>query len=460
MKNRKISVLTGIATTLMLALTSCGVKDSAEEKNVAGNSQQESVSEAASEETDNTDLNNKNSEETEQTLEFVVNNAEAEEFYREAITAFEESHPGVKVELNAIVGNTTEYQQITEIRFAQKEFPDVMAIPVLDVKRLASMGILEALDERISEEDRADYGDGMMATASYEDNIYALPFYTDDIALFYNKDMVEKAGIAMPASHEEAWDWETLIENAKRTQEANGTAYALSIHPDASIFMPLLYSNKATVLNADQTAAGINSPEAVETIKWFKSWFDEGLAPLEIYLNGSPDMLFLQGEVPFMFYFGGAGGTLKATNQESSNPINFSATYMPVQQSAGNKLGGWQVVLFNENEEINDLAYEFASFLLNEENMTSICEKMGTLPTRQSAQENADFGELNEISQILMEEIANIPVFCVNDFSLPEYKTYKAILQSGLQKAVIGDMTVEEACADMEEQINKEVFGN
>lgn len=91
--------------------------------------------------------------------------------------------------------------------------------------------------------------------------------------------------------------------------------------------------------------------------------------------------------------------------------------------------------------------------------MTSICEKMGVLPTRQSSQKAADFGELNEISKVLMEEIANIPVFCVNDFSLPEYKTYKAILQSGLQKAVIGDMTVEEACADMEAQINKEVFG-
>lgn len=159
-----------------------------------------------------------------------------------------------------------------------------------------------------------------------------------------------------------------------------------------------------------------------------------------------------------MFYFGGAGGTLQATNKESSSPIDFSATYMPVEQSRGNKLGGWQVVMFKDNAEKNDLAYEFASFLLNEENMTSICEKMGTLPTRQSSQQAADFGTLNEISHVMMEEIANIPVFCVDDFSLPEYKSYKAILQSGLQKAVIGDMSVEEACAEMEKDINKEVF--
>lgn len=346
MKSKKLLACMGVFMTSMLALTACG-SSATTEKEEAGNDTQ---AEAA--------VENKEESSTatgeEQVLEFVVNNAEAENFYRDVITAFEESHPGVKVELNAVVGDTTEYQQTTEIRFAQKEFPDVMAVPVLDVKRLASMGILAPLDERISEEDKADYGEGMMATASYEDSIYALPFYTDDIALFYNKDMVEKAGITMPTNADEAWDWETLIENAKKTQEANGTAYALSIHPDASIFMPLLYSNNATVLNADQTAAGINSKEAIETITWFKSWFDEGLAPLEIYLNGSPDMLFLQGEVPFMFYFGGAGGTLQATNNESSNPINFSATYMPVQQSRGNKLGGWQVVLFNENEETND----------------------------------------------------------------------------------------------------------
>lgn len=422
-------IVGGIVLTQMIALTSCG----------------------------STSANG--SEEQEQVIEFVVNNAEAETFYRDAITSFEETHPGVKVELNAIVGDTTEYQQVTEIRFAQNEYPDVMAVPVLDVKRLASMGILENLDDRISEEDKEDYGEGMMATASYDGKVYGLPFYTDDIALFYNKDMVEKAGISMPQNSDEAWDWDTLIANAKKVQEVNGTEYALSIHPDASIFMPLLYSNKATVLNADQTAAGINSAEAIETIKWFKSWFDEGLAPLEVYLNGSPDMLFLQGEVPFMFYFGGAGGTLLASNNESSNPINFSATYMPVQKSRGNKLGGWQLVMFSENKEKNDLAYEFASYLLNEDNMTSICEKMGVLPTRQSSQKKADFGDLNEISKVLMDEIANIPVFCVNDFSLPEYKTYKAILQSGLQKAVIGDLSVEDACADMEAQINKEVFG-
>lgn len=443
-KSVKRLVCLGVIMSQMLALTACGSTSSEVKEGTDSAVESTKESDAAGEK---------------QVLEFVVNNAEAEEFYGDIIAAFEESHPGVDVELNAIVGDTTEYQQTTEIRFAQNEFPDVMAVPVLDVKRLASMGVLESLDGRISEEDKADYGEGMMATASYEDSIYALPFYTDDIALFYNKDMVEKAGIEMPQNPDEAWDWDTLVENAKKVQEVNGTAYALSIHPDASIFMPLLYSNNATVLNEDQTAAGINSPEAIETIKWFKSWFDEGLAPLEIFLNGSPDMLFLQGEVPFMFYFGGAGGTLQATNNESSNPIDFSATYMPVQKSRGNKLGGWQIVLFKENAETNDLAYEFASFLLNSENMTTICERMGTLPTRQSSQEAADFGSLDEISKVLMEEIANIPVFCVNDFSLPEYKTYKAILQSGLQKAVIGDMTVEEACADMEAQINKEVFG-
>ena len=46
-----------------------------------------------------------------------------------------------------------------------------------------------------------------MATATYEDSIYSLPFYTDDIALFYNKGMVEKAGITMPQNQEEAWNW-------------------------------------------------------------------------------------------------------------------------------------------------------------------------------------------------------------------------------------------------------------
>lgn len=399
--------------------------------------------------------NQKETAKEQQVVEFVANNAKADTIYAKVIEKFEAENPDIKVKLNVVTDQTA-----MDVRLAQGEYPGVMEIPVLDVKRYASMGILEPLDEKISDEDKKDYGEGVMQTATFEGHIYSLPFYTDDIALYYNKDMVEKAGIQMPGNPDEAWDWDTLVGNAKKVQEVNNTSYALAIGSDISIFMPLLYSNNATVLNADQTAAGINSPEAIETINWLKSWFDEGFAPLEVFLNGSPDMMFLQGEVPFIFYFGGANGILNADNKESDKPINFSATYLPVQKSRGNKLGGWQMALFNGNDEAtNEAAYKFASYFLNEVNMADVCQELGVLPTRQSSQQRVDFGELNESANIMMEEIANIPAFCVSDFSLPEYKTYKAILTSGVQSAVVGDLTVEEACAEMEQQINKEVFG-
>ena len=60
--------------------------------------------------------------------------------------------------------------------------------------------------------------EGPMQSVIYEDGVYGLPYACNTIALFYNVDMLEEAGVEVPTT------WEELVDAAEKltTEEHTG----------------------------------------------------------------------------------------------------------------------------------------------------------------------------------------------------------------------------------------------
>ncbi|MDZ5471463.1 sugar ABC transporter substrate-binding protein [Bacillus sp. 31A1R] len=383
-------------------------------------------------------------------LRFIVNNDIPE--LVEQVEQFEAENENIKVNIETIP--LDQFFEKVETMIAGNRAPDLLYTPVLATKRYANLDLLLDLAPNLSEDEKKDFLPSTMVSVQNGEKIYGLPHFTDEISLFYNKDLFEKAGVEVPPSLDNTWNWEEFLNAAEKVKEANGLKYGVSTGNDVSQFLPFLYQNNGSVLNQDQTAAGINTPASIEAIEWFKTWFDRGLASKEAFIGSEKaDELFKQGKLPMIITFSG----LINTFNNDIKDFEFGATYLPKQEVTATKLGGSNIVAF-KNTKHSEAVVKLMKYLTSTEKMSEFSAARGVIPTRASAQEAVDYGSIAEDMKIIIDEVNNVPTFAVADFSIPEYLGYKAVLTSELQSVILGEKSPEEAAKEMERQINTSVL--
>lgn len=381
----------------------------------------------------------------------------AEAALKEALDGIVEgfvAETGTQVDYEKVPGSAADFGEKVDTMLAAGEYPDLIINPLLLSTRYARLGVSMDLTDRLSEDVVSDYTEAALATVTYEDRTHGFPFFTDVITLYYNPSLIESAGVSMPTSVEDSWRWDEFVDAVAAVKEANGLDHGLAIGADLSLVLPILYQAEATVLNDDQTAAGIDSAEARTAISWFKSWFDGDLAPVEAYLGvEEADALFGRGEVGFLWYWSGALPLL--LNDFSG--FDFRATYLPTGSVHGNKLGGWNLSVM-ENAPRPDAAIELGNWITSTESMTEFCSATGQLPTKLSAQDAVDYGDLQPFTNVFMDEIAALPAFAVRDHAVPEYRGYKRLVAAAIERILVNDESPDEVLPGLAEELNRTLF--
>lgn len=130
------------------------------------------------------------------------------------ITAYNESQDKYEV-----VGLSTPDQQKILTAISGGDGPDIVDDFGGSVPKYASEGIAMPLDDFMTAEnfDKSLYVDAALAQQVYEGKTYALPISTNVFALYYNKDILEQAGITeLPKTLEE------LIQMSEQTTKMDG----------------------------------------------------------------------------------------------------------------------------------------------------------------------------------------------------------------------------------------------
>lgn len=382
-------------------------------------------------------------------LRFILNNDSPT--LVEQIKEFEKENPDIKVNVEKIP--LDQFFEKIETMIAGGRTPDLLYTPVLATQRYANMDLLLDVSGDLKEE-KDDFLPSTLVSVKNGDKVVGVPHFTDSIAVFYNKDLFEKAGVKVPESIETTWNWEEFAAAAEKVKSANNLKYGVSTGSDVSQFLPFLYQNKGTVLSEDQKSAGINSDSSIESIEFFKSLFDKGLASKESFIGSEKsDELFKQGQLPMVITFSG----LINSFEKDIQGFEYGVTYLPKKEVTATKLGGANIVSFNETKHPKE-AVKLMKYLTSEEKMAEFAAKEGVVPTRTSAQDSVEYGAIDEGMQTIINEINSVPEFAVKDFSIPEYLGYKSILTSEMQSVILGEKSPQEAAESMEKQINNSVL--
>ncbi len=128
-------------------------------------------------------------------------------------------HPaGVTVKRETVPGKSLISKVLQQS--SSKTLPDVLMLDNPDLQQIAATGALAPLaDFKVSTE---NFAEGVLSAGTYKDKVYGLAPTVNTIALFYNKDILAKAGVTPPTT----WD-ELKAASAKLTA---GDQYGLAFN--------------------------------------------------------------------------------------------------------------------------------------------------------------------------------------------------------------------------------------
>lgn len=178
------------------------------------------------------------------------------------IKAFEDSHPNIKIDWTNL---TSGYNSKILAMIAAGESPDVFWSSYQDIPMWANNGAILDLKPYMDKDKqfqswKNDYLPVLLQGYEFEGGMYGLPNAFNPIALYYNADIFDEAGIKRPDS---AWTWEQFTQVAMRLTGQDRFGYA-----DRGEWLHWVWQAGGEIISSDRTRALINQTAAIQGLKF------------------------------------------------------------------------------------------------------------------------------------------------------------------------------------------------
>jgi len=188
--------------------------------------------------------------------------------------------------------------------------PDVFLLNYRFYGQFAAKGVLEPLESRLNASKafrQRDFYEQALDAFRFGGTLTCLPQNISSLVVYYNRDLLRKAGVAEPQS---GWTWQQLLRAAARLtidrdRDGRVEQYGLGIEPTLIRLAPLIWSNGGQLVDDERrpTRLAVDGPKAVEALSEFlrlrSAW---AVIPTEQEVEGEDDEArFLNGRTAMIF---------------------------------------------------------------------------------------------------------------------------------------------------------------
>ena len=229
---------------------------------------------------------------------FMAQAAYSEQNVRDMTADFMKANPDIKVNLEFVP-----YEGLRDKTLLSQGAGggyDVVLFDVIWPAEYATNNVLIDVSDRISADMKSGIMPGAWTTVDYNGKAYGMPWILDTKYLFYNMEMLEKAGIAAPPR-----TWDDLIEQAKIIKDKGIVEFPIVwswAQAEAVIcdYTMLLASYGGNFLTDDGKPA-FQSGGGVEALKYMVKSVDEGVTNpnSKEYLEEDVRRVFSSGQAAF-----------------------------------------------------------------------------------------------------------------------------------------------------------------
>lgn len=304
--------------------------------------------------------------------------------YDKVINDFQAANPGIKVLYQQF--SYEEYERSLIDALAAGTGPDIIMVhntwlPKHGDKLKALPAVIPGLKQPLLtiQDYKTNFVDVAFNDFVFNNQIYALPLYVDTLALFYNKDIFNSAGISRPPQdwNEFNSDVETITRldgSGQVVQSAAAIGTARNINRSTDLLSALMIQTGVKMTDADNTSASFagsvnNTPVGELALKYYTDFANPSVRTYtwNDAQHYSVDA-FTEGKTAMMINYSHEIGVLK----NKASRLNFAVVPMPQVSSTDTKnyANYWGAGVTASSKFPNE-AWKFVAYLASKEGAQS-----------------------------------------------------------------------------------------
>ncbi|MBB6634215.1 ABC transporter substrate-binding protein [Cohnella thailandensis] len=368
------------------------------------------------------------------------------DFVDQIIKGFNDSQKEVAVKQLRLESN--EYYAKLGTALSSGKGPDVAIAHVDRLSPFVKAKQVVSVDDLASKVgfDLSQITQSNLDSVSYDGKPYAVPLDTHFHMFYYNKDLLQQAGLLNEDGTPKLGDMtpegfeQTLATIQAKVPDVQAIAVNTPYFQEP--FLNLYYEAGGEFLNADMTKAALNNDKALSVLNFYMDLYNKKYADLN---DKNPWDSFSNGKAAF--WFGGvweAGGLLgdesKHIGAMPLPPIFGSSTHWASSHTL--------VIPSYVSAEKQEAAAKFMKYF--SEVGGSTWGKAGHVPANKNVTSSSDYLALPYRSEFI-EAQKTVKFAPQTD----KYNTIVTILAESLQNIIFGSTSPEDGLKDIEKQINE-----
>lgn len=350
-------------------------------------------------------------------------------YFEKAATEFEAANPGTDIQIEVVPWDVLQQKLTTDISGGANA--DLAIIGTRWLIDYVSQGVAAPLDSYITPEFKARFIDTFLSPSVMDGKTYGLPIAASARAMYYNKDLFAKAGIAEPPA-----TWDELKADAEKIKAIGGDVYGYGlqgkeIETDVYWYYAL-WSQGGNILDADGTS-GLDSDAAYKAAEIYKGLIDGGLTEPGVTSLNREDVqnLFKQGRVGMMI----TAPFLSNQIKEEAPTLNYGVAAIPAGPTGDRgTYGVTDSIIMFENSQNKDTAWKFLDYIFSTDKRVEFDGNEGFLPVNAEESKMPAFAENADLKAFagLLPDARFAPV-------IPGWEEIAAVTSNALQKIYLGE---------------------
>ncbi len=373
---------------------------------------------------------------------------------------FEAENPDIQLRWVVLEENILRQRTTTDIASQGGQF-DVLTIGSYEAPIWARRGWLRPLDQLPAEYDVDDLLDPIRSGLSYEDTLYAVPFYGESSMLYYRTDLFEEAGITVPENptYKQVGEW------AKQVHDPDNGVYGICLRGK-----PGWGENMGYITTLVNTFGGrwfdmdwnptINTPAWQNAISFYVNIMSQ-YGPPGASSNGFNEnlALFSTGKCGMWVDATVAAGLLSNPDQSQvADRIGFARAPVESYPNGSNWLWSWALAI-PQTSQSPEAAERFVAWATSKEYIQLVADEYGWVAappgTRTSTYTNSNYQQAAPFAEIVLNSIqaADVtnpspeptPYKGVQYVDIPEFQAIGTQVGQRIAAALANQTSVEQA---------------
>lgn len=264
---------------------------------------------------------------------------------------YEKEHPNVEIRVEYV--SSDDYFSSTRLlsSFASGQGPDIFFVSPATIKRFAEANFLYPLTDLFTPPIREDFYPSALESVTVGDDIYAVPFETELLGLFYNKRMFGEHHLEPPAT------WEEMKRDAQllKTSDVSGLTIETydGVYKNFS-WLPFLWQTGADLLAEDGRQSALSGSNAPRMYRFFRSMVDEGLLNLRPSRPATDIGILANGETAMQV--SGTWNIRMLETEFADQPIGVVPLPIPEGGTPVTIAGGWKLAVNRQSAHAEEAA--------------------------------------------------------------------------------------------------------